>query len=130
MKNNGIKLHPIGYVSTDVQDVPNFYTISEVEGRLVIDQQYLPGLLEIEAGMEILVVFQFHKSPHFTQERLRVTPPRQEMPRGVFTTRSPIRPNPIGISKLKVLRRENNIIYVCNLDMLDGTPILDIKSVQ
>lgn len=130
MKNNGIKLHPIGYVSTESESVPNFYTISDVEGRLIIDEQYLPGLLEIEAGQEILVVFLFHKSPLFTEERLRVTPPRQEKPRGVFTTRSPIRPNPIGISKLKVTGREKNAIHIGNLDMLDGTPILDIKSVQ
>ncbi len=130
MQNNDIKLKPIGYVSTDAEDVPNFYTISDIEGRLIIGKQYLPGLLEIEAGQEILVVFQFHKSPPFTEERLRVTPPRQDKPRGVFTTRSPVRPNPIGISVLTVTKRDGSNIYVKGLDMLDGTPILDIKSVQ
>jgi tRNA (adenine37-N6)-methyltransferase len=130
MKNNDINLHPVGYVSTDAEDVPNFYTVSDIEGRLVIDEQYLPGLLEIEAGMEILVVFQFHKSPPFTDERLRVTPPHHDKPRGVFATRSPVRPNPIGISVLTVTKRDGSIIHVSNLDMLDGTPILDIKSVQ
>lgn len=130
MKNNDINLHPVGYVSTDAEDVPNFYTISDIEGRLVIDEQYLPGLLEIEAGQEILVVFQFHKSPPFTDERLRVTPPHRDRARGVFTTRSPVRPNPIGISVLTVTKRDGSIIYVKGLDMLDGTPILDIKSVQ
>ena len=130
MKNNGIILYPIGYVSTEAENVPNFYTVSDIEGRLIIDDQYLSGLLEIEAGQEILVLFQFHKSPPFTGDRLRVTPPHRDRPRGVFTTRSPVRPNPIGISKLKVTGRENNIIHVGNLDMLDGTPVLDIKSVQ
>jgi tRNA (adenine37-N6)-methyltransferase len=130
MRNNGINLHPIGYVSTDAEAVPNFYTVSDIEGRLIIDEQYLPGLLEIEGGQEILVVFQFHKSPQFTDERLRVTPPRQDRPRGVFTTRSPVRPNPIGISVLAVTKREGSTIYVKGLDMLDGTPVLDIKSVK
>ena len=65
MKNNGIILYPIGYVSTEAENVPNFYTVSDIEGRLIIDDQYLSGLLEIEAGQEILVLFQFHKSPPF-----------------------------------------------------------------
>lgn len=125
-----MRLKPIGYVSTYADEVPNFYTISDIEGHIVIDKKYLPGLLEIESGQEILVVFQFHKSPPFTEDRLRVTPPHRDKPRGVFTTRSPVRPNPVGISKLKVLRREDNIIHVKGLDMLDGTPVLDIKPVK
>jgi len=55
------------------------------------------------------------------------TPPCDERPHGVFATRSPRRPNPIGLTAVRLLRREGRILHVCGVDMLDGTPILDIK---
>jgi len=122
-----ISLDPIGYVSTEASSIPRFYSISDVRGELVIDEWYREGLTDIRAGSSIIVVFYFHQSPTFTREHLRVTPPSRGVLRGVFSTRSPVRPNQLGISKLKVTNVRGNRIGVSGLDMLDGTPILDIK---
>ena len=123
-----IEMKPIGYVSTDADKVPRSWEIADVEGALVFDESYVEGLSDIKPGHHIYVIFQFHQSPEFSSQFLRINPPRhnrKEM--GVFSTHSPVRPNPIGLSILEVLRVEGNIIYVRGLDMLNGTPILDIK---
>ena len=123
-----IEMKPIGYVSTDADKIPRSWEISDVKGALVFDESYVEGLSDIKPGQHIYVIFQFHQSPEFSSQFLRINPPRhnrKEM--GVFSTHSPIRPNPIGLSILEVLRVEGNIIYVKGLDMLNGTPILDIK---
>ncbi|MFP4180190.1 MAG: tRNA (N6-threonylcarbamoyladenosine(37)-N6)-methyltransferase TrmO [Spirochaetaceae bacterium] len=125
-----IKTTPIGYSHTEVETVPNFYKTSKVTGKLIIEKKYSDGLKDILPGNMINVIFFFHKSPTFTNAYLRVTPPHREQERGVFSTRSPVRPNPIGLSELEVLDVEENIIYVKGLDMIDGTPILDIKPVK
>lgn len=123
-----VKLKPIGYVSTDAKEIPRNWTISNVEGTLIIEEEYREGLQDIKPGQRIVVLFHFHKSPKFTSQFLRVKPPIHNQKLGVFSTHSPIRPNPIGISHLEVLEIHNNIIKVKGLDMIDGTPILDIKS--
>ena len=123
-----IEMKSIGYVSTDAAKIPRSWEISDVEGALVFDESYVEGLSDIKPGQHIYVIFQFHQSPEFSSQFLRINPPRhnrKEM--GVFSTHSPVRPNPIGLSILEVLRVEGNIIYVRGLDMLNGTPILDIK---
>jgi tRNA-Thr(GGU) m(6)t(6)A37 methyltransferase TsaA len=123
-----IEMKPIGFVSTDADDIPRSWEISDVEGTLVFDESYIEGLRDIDRGQHIYVIFQFHRSPKFNSQYLRINPPRhnrKEM--GVFSTHSPVRPNPIGLSVLKVLKVEGNIIQVKGLDMVDGTPILDIK---
>ena len=122
-----ISFKPIGFVQTDVQQVPRHWTVSEVEGKLVIDEAYLEGLKDIKTGQRIVVIFHFHQSPAFSSEFLIQRPPHREERLGVFSICSPIRPNPIGMSVIKVLQVEGNIIHVRGLDMLDGTPILDIK---
>jgi tRNA (adenine37-N6)-methyltransferase len=70
------------------------------------------------------VIWEFHRSQTFD---LFGTPPFDDRPHGVFATRSPRRPNPIGITVVELLRRENSLLHVRGVDMLDGTPILDIK---
>lgn len=123
-----IEMKPIGYVSTDADNVPRSWEVSDVEGTLVFDESYVEGLSDIKPGQHIYVIFQFHQSPRFSSQYLRINPPchnRREM--GVFSTHSPVRPNPIGISILEVLKVAGNIIQVKGLDMLNGTPILDIK---
>jgi len=122
-----VELKPIGYVSSDGASVPRSYTVSDVEGTLIIDEAYLDGLREIEAGQRIYVIFHFHKSPEFTSKYMRIKPPIRDKVMGVFSTHSPFRPNPIGLSTLEVLGVEGTHIRVKGLDMLDGTPILDIK---
>ncbi|MBW1982555.1 MAG: tRNA (N6-threonylcarbamoyladenosine(37)-N6)-methyltransferase TrmO [Deltaproteobacteria bacterium] len=94
---------------------------------MVIDEKYLEGLKDIQAGQHIVVLFHFHKSPQFTSQYLSQTPPHRNRKIGVFSICSPIRPNPIGMSVLKVLDIQGNVLQVSGIDMLDGTPILDIK---
>jgi len=123
-------MQPIGVVHTDAETVPRHWTLSDVKGTLVIDKQYQKGLKDIKAGQRIVVIFHFHKSPEFTPDLLVQRPPHRDEDLGVFSICSPRRPNPIGMSVLDVLEVDNNIIYVQGLDMLDGTPILDLKPYQ
>jgi tRNA-Thr(GGU) m(6)t(6)A37 methyltransferase TsaA len=120
-------LEPIGFVRTATKDIPRHWIISDVEGTLVINKEYLKGLKDIRTGQLIVVIFHFDRSPKFNQSYMIQTPPHRKKKLGVFSICSPIRPNPIGMSVLEVLRIEDNIIHVKGLDMLDGTPILDIK---
>ena len=122
-----IEMKPIGYVSTDVEEIPRSWTVSEVEGALVMDEAYLEGLKDIQPRQRIYVIFHFHKSPEFTSEFMRIKPPMREEKLGVFSTHSPLRPNPIGLSLLEVTGVEGSVIRVKGIDMLNKTPILDIK---
>jgi len=124
-----ITMKPIGTVHTDALSVPNHWTVSNVEGTLIIDEFYREGLRGIEPGDRIVVIFHFHKSRPFTPQDL-TQHPRGDVTRekrGVFDICSPVRPNPIGMSVLTVTGINEAIISVKGLDMLDGTVILDIK---
>jgi tRNA-Thr(GGU) m(6)t(6)A37 methyltransferase TsaA len=122
-----IRMEPIATVHTDAKDLPRQWTFSDVEGTLVIDDRYLEGVKDIEAGQRIVVIFHFHRSPEFDARYLTQKPHHRKKRLGVFSIRSPIRPNPIGVSVLEVLEVKDNIIRVKGVDMLDGTPVLDIK---
>ena len=122
-----IELRTIGFVRTDAEELPRHWSVSDVEGTLDIDEQYSEGLRDIEPGQRIVVIFNFHRSPVFSPEFLRQTSGRDGSEMGVFSICSPIRPNPIGMSVVEVLGIRGSHISVRRLDMLDGTPILDIK---
>jgi tRNA-Thr(GGU) m(6)t(6)A37 methyltransferase TsaA len=122
-----IELRPIGFVRTDVQELPRHWSVSDVEGTLVIGEEYSEGLRDIEVGQRIVVIFHFHLSSGFSPELLRQTSGQTGRETGVFSTCSPVRPNPIGMSVLEVLGTKGASIDVKRLDMLDGTPVLDIK---
>ena len=123
-----IQLEPIGFAYIKYKGkIPKHWAVSDVEGTLVIDEKYREGLKDIQAGQRIVVIFHFHRSPAFTPEFLTQAPPHRNEPRGVFSICSPIRPNPIGMSVLEVLGIDGTQIHVKRVDMLDGTPILDIK---
>jgi tRNA-Thr(GGU) m(6)t(6)A37 methyltransferase TsaA len=122
-----IELRPIGFVRTDAPELPRHWSVSDVEGTLVIDEEYSEGLRDIEADQLIVVIFTFHRSPGFSPELIRQTSGQTGRETGVFSTCSPIRPNPIGMSVVEVLGIRDANIDVRRLDMLDGTPILDIK---
>ena len=96
----------------------------QIEGELEIDDEYFEGLTDLEDFSHIFVIFGFHKSEGY---ELLTTPFLDNTPRGVFATRSPHRPNPIGMTILKIIERKNNILRVSGMDMIEGTPILDIK---
>lgn len=122
-----IQMTPIGVFHTQATDIPRHWSVSDVVGTIEIEKKYEPGLKDINAGQKIIVLFNFHKSEPFHTRFLHQTPPHRKHPMGVFSICSPYRPNPIGLSVLEVLKREGNILSVKNADMLDNTPILDIK---
>jgi tRNA-Thr(GGU) m(6)t(6)A37 methyltransferase TsaA len=122
-----IEFKPIGYVQTDAAQLPRHWSVSDVKGRLVIDPQYQAGLKDIKSGERLVVLFHFHRSPEFTPDCLIQKPPHRDSKLGIFSICSPVRPNPLGLSIIQVLAIKDNVIEVQGLDMLDGTPILDLK---
>jgi tRNA (adenine37-N6)-methyltransferase len=96
----------------------------EEEGTLDLLPEFAAGLKDIEGFSHLFVLWAFHRS---TDYDLVGTPPTDDRPHGVFATRSPRRPNPIGLTVVELLRVEGAKLHVRGVDMLDGTPILDIK---
>jgi L-fuculose-phosphate aldolase len=122
-------LQIIGVLHGDItsrEDAPKNFDESERVGTLEIYPEYQEGLEGIAAGQTIVVLFWLHKS---SRDLLKLYPrgDRSKGLRGVFATRSPVRPNPIAISELKVLAINGNQLEVSGRDILDGTPIIDIK---
>jgi len=124
-----IELAPIGFVRTAIEKVPQHWTISDAEGTIVIDEQYREGLKDIQAGQRIVVLFYFHQSPRFTPDLLVQKPRHLNERLGVFSICSPVRPSPLGMSFVEVLKVDGCTIHIKGLDMRDGTPVLDIKPV-
>jgi tRNA (adenine37-N6)-methyltransferase len=122
-----IVMEPIGVVRTTAQKVPRHYTVSDIEGSLMILEKYREGLRDIKPGQKIVVLFCFDKSQPFSPDLLVQTPPHRNEALGVFSICSPRRPNPIGLSVLEVLSVEGSTVHVKGIDMYDGTPILDLK---
>ena len=96
----------------------------EAEGVLKILPEFEAGLTDIEGFSHLIVIWEFDRSRSF---ELLATPPSDNRQHGLFATRSPLRPNPIGLTTVELLRRESIELHVRGVDMLDGTPILDIK---
>jgi tRNA-Thr(GGU) m(6)t(6)A37 methyltransferase TsaA len=122
-----VEMEPIGYVETKAADVPRHWSLSEVEGWLMIQEKYRQGLNDLRPGQKIVVLFHFHKSPPFRPDLLMQTPPHRDGPLGVFSICSPRRPNPIGLSVVEVMEKKGCRLRVKGIDMIDGTPILDLK---
>lgn len=102
-------------------------TISDAKGTIVVDEQYKEGLKDIKTGQRIIVFFYFHQSPRFTPDLLVQKPRHRNKQLGVFSICSPVRPNPLGMSVVEVLGIDSGSIHIKGLDMIDGTPVLDIK---
>jgi tRNA (adenine37-N6)-methyltransferase len=96
----------------------------EAYGTLQVLSEFEAGLTDIEGFSHLFVLWVFDRATGF---ELLGTPPSDTKPHGVFATRSPRRPNPIGLTVVELLRREGASLHVRGVDMLDGTPILDIK---
>lgn len=111
------------YLST--QEIPKGCGAThEAEGLLDVRPEFEAGLLDIEGFSHLIVIWVFDRSGGY---ELTGTPPTDDRPHGVFATRSPRRPNPIGMTVVELMGREGASLRVRGLDMLDGTPILDIK---
>ena len=123
-----ITLKPVGYVRsafTETSQVPKGPGAEHTaEGVLEIEPELEVGLTDIEGFSHLYLIWVFHRSRGC---ELLGTPPLDDRPHGVFATRSPLRPNPIGLTVVQLLRREGCRLHVRGVDMLDGTPILDIK---
>ena len=119
---------PIGFVSSpfkNTSEVPRGLGARHDDvGALKILPELEAGLTDIEGFSHLFVIWEFDRSQGF---ELLGTPPTDNRPHGVFATRSPRRPNPIGLTVVELLRREGPVLHVRGVDMLDGTPILDIK---
>ena len=119
---------PIGYVRSPFQstaDIPKGKGAEHrAEGVLDLKPELEQGLLDIEGFSHLYVIWVFDRAEG---AELLARPPSDTRPHGVFATRSPQRPNPVGLTVVRLLRREGPRLVVAGVDMLDGTPILDIK---
>jgi tRNA-Thr(GGU) m(6)t(6)A37 methyltransferase TsaA len=121
-------MRPIGYVKspyTNTKEIPKGLGAKhDAPGILEIKPEFEVGLTDIEGFSHLFVIWLFDRSKGF---ELLGMPPIDNREHGVFATRSPRRPNPIGLTVVELQRREGSLLHVKGLDMLDGTPILDIK---
>ncbi len=119
---------PVGFVKSPYNipsDVPKGLGAKHTaEGILSISPEFELGLTDVEGFSHLIVLWEFDRSGSF---ELLGTPPSDNRPHGVFATRSPRRPNPIGLTIVELIRREGGELHVRGVDMLNGTPILDIK---
>jgi len=119
---------PIGFVSSpykDASQVPKGLGAKhEADGVLKILPEFEAGLTDIEGFSHLIVIWEFDRSRGF---ELTASPPSDNRSHGVFATRSPLRPNPIALTTVELLRSDGTELHVRGVDMLDGTPILDIK---
>ena len=123
-----ILMRPIGHVRspyTETRDIPKGLGASHsAEGALHLLPEFEPGLADIEGFSHLYVIWAFDRAG---APSLTATPPSDNRPHGVFATRSPRRPNPIGLTVVELLSRDGPVLRARGIDMLDGTPILDIK---
>jgi tRNA-Thr(GGU) m(6)t(6)A37 methyltransferase TsaA len=125
---NEIKYKPIGVVHSPFKE-PKGTPIQPpggkgIDGTVEVFPEYAEGLKDVEGFSHIILIYHFHLSKGLS---LKVKPYMENELRGVFATRAPSRPNPIGISVVRLVRVEKSILYVRDVDFVDGTPLLDIK---
>jgi tRNA-Thr(GGU) m(6)t(6)A37 methyltransferase TsaA len=122
---------PIGFIRSPFNDaaaIPKGPLAKHPEeGELEILPAFAAGLTDIEGFSHLIVLWVFDRLQVSEGFDLMVTPPTDSRPHGLFTTRSPRRPNPIALTIVELLSREGTQLHVRGIDMLDGTPILDIK---
>lgn len=124
-------LKPIGLIRSAItapDEAPRQGSEAAVTGKLVVDEQYKDALLGLEKGQKIVILYWMHLAE---RDVLQVHP-RHDLTRplrGVFSTRSPQRPNPVALATVEVKGIEGTVIEVEGLDAVDGTPLLDIKCV-
>ena len=121
------KMCPIGVIHspfTEKSETPIQPSRSQAIGKVEIYPQFADGLQDIEGFSHLILLYVFHKASDYT---LQVTPFLDDQTRGLFATRYPCRPNPIGLSTFRLLSRDAKILEIDGVDVLDGTPLLDIK---
>jgi tRNA (adenine37-N6)-methyltransferase len=123
-----IPVEAIGTVRNDIQE-PTDEGWRRVVSEVILDETFADGLDGIEAFSHVLVLFWMHRAAEAEPVRMRRRPQgRQDMPEvGIFAQRARHRPNPIGVTAVKLLRRERNRLVVQGLDAINGTPVVDVK---
>lgn len=125
---NEIRYKPIGVIHSpfkDVQGMPIQPTgAMGIAGTIEIEPEYCDGLKDIEGFSHIVLIYHFHLSDGYSS---LVKPFMDDSLRGVFSTRAPRRPNPVGISIVRLVKVEGSTLHIENVDIVDGTPLLDIK---
>ena len=123
-----IILKPIGIIHSPFKDANNIpkqpFEGRGIKGKIEIFPEYVEGIDGLEKFSHIILIFNFHLSSNFN---LRVVPYKEKEVRGVFATRSPHRPNQVGMSIVRLDSINKNILNISNIDIIDGTPLLDIK---
>lgn len=123
-----IEFLPIGIIHTPFKTVNGMpiqpVSDNDSEGWIEIFDQYAAGLADLDGFSHVYLIFHLHQCKGF---RLKVIPFLDTVERGIFSTRSPLRPNPVGLSVVKLVSVAGNIVKIRGLDILDGTPLIDIK---
>jgi len=123
-----IEFEPIGIIRSPFADAEGMpiqpIGAVGVKGSIEVFERFCPGLDDLNGFSHIILLYHFHRSHQFN---LHVVPFLDSKPRGLFSTRAPNRPNPIGLSVVQLDKIEDNVLYIRNIDILDGTPLLDIK---
>jgi len=123
-----MELMPIGVVHSPFRRASGTpvqpFCAAGSEGRIEVFDAYLAGLQDLDGFQRVWVLFWCHLA---SQPKLTVIPYRDTVPHGLFATRAPARPNPIGLSTLRLYEICGNMLHIGELDILDGTPVLDIK---
>lgn len=123
-----INYRPIGIIHspfTDIEGMPIQPTgASGIRGTVEVFPEFAEGLKDLAGFSHVILLYHFHR---VQGAKLVVTPFMDSRPHGVFATRAPKRPNPIGLSIVSLLGIERNVLHIENVDILDGTPLLDIK---
>jgi tRNA-Thr(GGU) m(6)t(6)A37 methyltransferase TsaA len=123
-----ITYRPIGVIHSPFKDIAGMPIqptgAANIRGLLEIFPPFVAGLKDLEGFSHIILLYHFHQAEG---AKLVVRPFMDSRPHGVFATRAPKRPNPIGLSVVRLLRIEQNIVHIENVDIIDGTPLLDIK---
>lgn len=123
-----IEYRPIGVIHSPFEDLDGMpiqpSAAEGVQGTVEVFAEFEEGLNDVDGFSHLILLYHFHRSAGFA---LLVTPFLDVRPRGVFATRAPRRPNPIGLSVVRLIRRDKLTLHVQNVDVLNGTPLLDIK---
>lgn len=128
MNKQTVTLPCIGVIRSPFTELKNMpiqpVGAKDVEGRAEIEAHYQEGLKDLDGFSHIYLIYHFHQAPRV---QLRVTPYMDDAEHGVFATRSPLRPAHIGMSVVELLRVEGSVLHLRGVDILDGTPLLDVK---
>jgi tRNA-Thr(GGU) m(6)t(6)A37 methyltransferase TsaA len=123
-----VEFRPIGVIRTPFEDTEGMPIqpsgAGGIRGTVEVLPEFEEGLKDLGGFSHVTLIYHFHR---VSEHRLVVTPFMDPTPRGVFATRAPTRPNPIGISTVRLLAVRGNVLEIEGVDMLDGTPLLDIK---